>query len=146
MIEGRRRRVQKRMKWLNGISNSMDMSWSKLWEMVKDRQAWCTTVPEVSKNWTWFSNWTTNDEWCWALFHVLVGHLYSWPLNDTGQFFLYCYAFVHYIPMPYFCYNCNFVPFIPFARFVQLPPLPLAVTSLFLLSVSCLLLFFRFHI
>ena len=43
-IEGRRRRGQQRMRWLDSITDSMDMNWNKVWEIVKDRVAWCTAV------------------------------------------------------------------------------------------------------
>ena len=51
-IESRRRREQQRLRWLNDIINSMDMSLSKFQEMVKDREAWCAAVLEVEKSWT----------------------------------------------------------------------------------------------
>ena len=69
-IGGRRRRGRQKMRWLNGITDLMDMSLSELRELVMDREAWPAEIHAVTKSWTWLSNWTELK---------LKIHSYRWP-------------------------------------------------------------------
>ena len=79
-VDSKRRRGQQRMRWLESITNSTDMNFSKLWETAKDREAWRSAVHGVAKGWAGLSDWTTRTTKCiwvkkfWNVWEKSVSH------------------------------------------------------------------------
>ena len=100
-IKGRRRRGQQRIRWLDGITDSMYMNLSELWDLVMDRESWHAAIHGFAKSWIWLNDWTGLN-WTEVMLRFFIAKLFSWMETHWCALFS-CFPYLKrdpFLPLP----------------------------------------------